>query len=363
MIKDPDLANNLQGILMRFRQEQMFHNFRVVEPHRDYLRFFWHTNNDLDSPLEVFRMTVHVFGNRTSPAVANYGLRKSVSSADPDVQKFVSDNFYVDYGLMSFPSVERAVSLVQRTQTALYDGGRFRLHKIASNSTEVLELFPKEDLAKDLKDLDLGQDCLPEQRSLGICWDIVSDRFLFRADKDLKPFTRRGVLSVINSLFDPIGFTAPVTVEGRILMREAMSSKCGWDELLPETLRIYLERWVDELVHLQDFTIPRIYCSLSVEMSSRVEVHVFSDASKEAVAGVAFIKVFSEDSSEIGFLTGKAKVAPAHGHTIPRLELRASLLAVDIAENIASIYGSKISVDFFRRRLFLLRNLRIPFHP
>ncbi|XP_060067501.1 uncharacterized protein LOC132547715 [Ylistrum balloti] len=69
-------------------------------------------------------------------------------------------------------------------------------------------------------------------------------------------------------------------------------------------------------------------------MSSRVEVHVFSDASKEAVAAVAFIKVFSEDSSEIGFLTGKAKVAPAHGHTIPRLELCASLLAVDIAENI-----------------------------
>ncbi|XP_021346186.1 uncharacterized protein LOC110445733 [Mizuhopecten yessoensis] len=343
LIKGPDLANNLQGILMRFRLEefaimadveQMFHNFRVAENHRNYLRFFWHSNNDLDSPLEEFRMTVHVFGNRTSPAVTNYGLRRSVSSADPDVQSFVSNNFYVDDGLMSFPSTDQAVDLVKRTQTALRDGGGLRLHKIASNSTEILEQFPKEDLAKDLKNLDLGQDCLPEQRSLGICWHIVSDNFSFRVDQNSKPFTRRGVLSVINSLFDPIGFTAPVTLEGKILMREAMTSKSGWDESLPEEFRIHWEKWVDELGFLQNFSISRMYCSLSVELSSRVELHVFSDASKDAVAAVAYIKVFSDETNEMGFLTGKAKVAPVHGHTIPRLELCASLLAVEIAENV-----------------------------
>lgn len=56
-----------------------------------------------------------------------------------------------------------------------------RLHKVASNSSQVMEAFPVDDRAKDLKDLDLGVDPLPLQRSLGL------------------PYMRRGVLSTVNS--------------------------------------------------------------------------------------------------------------------------------------------------------------------
>ncbi|XP_060064935.1 uncharacterized protein LOC132545277 [Ylistrum balloti] len=108
LLKGPDLSNSLQGILLRFRREriamtadveQMFHNFHVCEDHRDFLRFLWHPNNDLDASLEEYRMTVHVFGNSPSPAIATYGLRKSVEHADLDVNGFVDRNFYVDDGL------------------------------------------------------------------------------------------------------------------------------------------------------------------------------------------------------------------------------------------------------------------------
>lgn len=109
LMKGPDLSNSLQEVLIfRLDQyaviadvEQMFHNFRVREDHRDYLRFLWNPNHDLDAPLEEFRMTVHVFGNGPSPSVATFGLRQSVSTADPEVQHFVSRNLYVDDGLMS----------------------------------------------------------------------------------------------------------------------------------------------------------------------------------------------------------------------------------------------------------------------
>ena len=46
-------------------------------------------------------------------------------------------------------------------------GENIKLHKIASNKQEVMEAFPQEDLAKDIKDLDLRKDFLPLQTSLG----------------------------------------------------------------------------------------------------------------------------------------------------------------------------------------------------
>lgn len=61
---------------------------------------------------------------------------------------------------------------MKRTQQALKEGGRLKLHKISSNSKSVLMKFPADDLAKDLKDLDIGKDDLPVQRSLGLSRDI-----------------------------------------------------------------------------------------------------------------------------------------------------------------------------------------------
>lgn len=43
-----------------------------------------------------------------------------------------------------------------------------RLQKIVSNQNTVMEAFPPEERAKDLKDLELGVDLLPLQRSLGL---------------------------------------------------------------------------------------------------------------------------------------------------------------------------------------------------
>lgn len=176
LLKGPDITNNLQGILLRFRRErvavtgdveQMFHNFKVKTDHRDYLKFLWHPENDLDLPLKEYRMTVHVFGNRPSPSVATYGLRRSAAHSEPDVIDFISRDLYVDDGLLSCPSEESAVDLMKRTQLALREGGQLRLHKISSNSKSVLLKFPVDDLAKDLKDLDIGKEDLPIQRSHG----------------------------------------------------------------------------------------------------------------------------------------------------------------------------------------------------
>lgn len=198
LLKGPPLYNSLLGILLRFRKEavavtadveQMFHNFLVTPGHRDYLRFLWHEDNDISKPLIDYHMNVHVFGNSPSPAVATYGLRKAVENAETDVQDFIYKNFYVDDGLVSCRTSEEAINLLARTQRVLHDNGKLRLHKFASNNREVLDSFPQSELAKDLCNLDLCNDALPMQRSLGHSWDIETDQFTFHTCKDKKPFT------------------------------------------------------------------------------------------------------------------------------------------------------------------------------
>ena len=220
---------------------------------RDFSRFLWFKENDLSKPVTEFRMTVHLFGNGPSPAVATYGLRRTVDDGgehDPGVKEFVQRNFYVDDGLVSKPTAEEVVTLVRNTQAALASAN-LRLHKVVSNSVSVMEAFPTEDLAKDIRSLDLRQDNLPAQRSLGIFWDLETDTFTYKVSIPDKPLTRRGVLSVVNSVYDPLRLAAPVLLHGRLLLQQLVSmgkkktatGPFGWDDPLPEELSLGWQGW------------------------------------------------------------------------------------------------------------------------
>lgn len=348
LMSGPDLANSLVGVLLRFRSEpvaimadiqQMFYGFYVTEKHRNYLRFFWFRDNDPNKELVEYRMCVHVFGNCPSPAVATYGLRKCVqdiANSGVDVKVFVENNFYVDDGLASFPTASEAVDVLKRTQHVLASQGNLRLHKIASNSDTVLGSFPIDDLAKEFGNLDLGKDELPLQRSLGLCWNLHTDSFTYTISDDSKPITRRGVLSTVNSLFDPLGFIAPVVLQGRVLMRDLLSETSDWDAPLSEkSQRIWCD-WKMSLKLLENVQIPRCFVPTSLQSCKDVTLHIFSDASEKAIAAVAYLRTVDANGKvNVGFVFGKTKIAPKHGHTIPRLELCAAVLAVEIAEFVS----------------------------
>ncbi|KAM3833848.1 cohesin subunit SA-2-like [Diretmus argenteus] len=205
--------------------------------HRNYLRFLWYRDNDMSKDVINYRMKVHVFGNSPSPAVAIYGLRRAVQEGarehGADTVQFVERHFYVDDGLLSLPTEAEAIDLLQRTQASLSESN-LRLHKFVSNRQAVMDAFPPEDRALGVKDMDLTGETPTMQRSLGLCWEIASDTFTFAVSASNKPFTRRGVLSTVNSLFDPLGLVAPVTIQGRALLRELTVDMSDWDIPLPE---------------------------------------------------------------------------------------------------------------------------------
>ncbi|XP_062611017.1 uncharacterized protein LOC134272834, partial [Saccostrea cucullata] len=343
LLTGPNLTNDLLGILLRFRQgpvavtvdiQQMFYGFYVQPDQRKYLRFFWYKENDMNKGLVEYQMKVHVFGNTTSPAIATYALRKTVEESDSDVKNFVVKNFYVDDGLLSTQTVQEAADLIKRTQKDLAENGNLKLHKITSNSLELMNHFPNQDLSKEIQDLNFTEEYLPFHQSLGLKWNLQTDSFMFNIPLETKPFTKRGILSVINSIFDPIGFIAPVKIKGKMLVREISQGTTGWDEELPQEYMNQWSEWTSSLDSLKDVKIQRSYTSKLPE-ATKTEVHIFSDASEKAIGAVAYLKTyFSDNRVNIGFLLGKAKLAPLKEHSLPRLELCAAVMAVEIHETV-----------------------------
>ena len=200
--------------------------------------------------------------------------------------------------------------------------------------------FPREDQASDLRDLDFTLDTIPVQRALGVLWDISADAFTFKVSLGKRPFTRRGVFSILNSLYDSLGLAAPVIVRGKLLLRSMMANLSNlqpesWDEPLPEEQRPAWEAWYNALQALTLLTVPRCYTMAPSTGVRRRELHTFCDASNDAIGAVSYLRTVQHDGNiQVSLIIGKAKLAPLHATTIPRVELCAATLGIEITELI-----------------------------
>ena len=228
----PDLTNCLVGVLTRFRQEPiafigdikaMFHQVRVPKYHRDFLCFSWWPDGDLLRDLEEYQMNVHLFGTVSSPSCSNFALRRAADDAENHVGRetayVLRKNFYVDDCLRSEESQEAAVQRISSVRPACAAGG-FKLGKFVSNRREVLVTIPQEERAQDVRTLDLTTDHLPIERALGVQWAVESDTLGFRIILKDKPFTQRGILSTICSVYDPLGIAAPFLLVGKKILQD-----------------------------------------------------------------------------------------------------------------------------------------------
>ena len=130
----------------------------------------------------------------------------------------------IDDGLKSVPMVPEAIELIKNSTEMCMKGG-FRLHKFTSNSKEVVESTLVESRTKEFKEVDLNRDLIPPERVLGIEWNIENDAFKFRITLKDKPLTRRGILSTVSSIYDPLGFCCPIPATRKKNIAAAMQGE------------------------------------------------------------------------------------------------------------------------------------------
>ena len=121
----------------------------------------------------------------------------------------------------------------------------------------MLASIPKEECADASRSLDLALGEPQIERALCVKWCVTSNQFSFRVVVNERPLSRRGVLSMVASIFDPLGFVAPFILVGKQILQQMCCDKVGWDDPLPDDLRPRWESWLFDLNILEDVEIQR----------------------------------------------------------------------------------------------------------
>ncbi|PFX21826.1 hypothetical protein AWC38_SpisGene13688 [Stylophora pistillata] len=185
---------------------------------------------------------------------------------------------------------------------------------------------PMSERAGSVKELVLEN--LPVERALGIHWDVQSDTFRFKiVVKDRLP-TRRGIISVISSIYNPLGFIAPLILPAKAILRDLCQKGLDWDDRIPHEDLAGWQDWMRELLKLEQFAVERCLKRKNFGCIVSSQLHNFSDASSEGYGAVSYLRVVNEAKDvPCAFLMGKSRQTPQKSVTIPRLELSAAVVA------------------------------------
>lgn len=375
----PNLIPKLFDILIRFRWhavaltadiEKAFLMVEIAPNDRDMLRFLW-----LENPLDANSQVLHlrfarlVFGLRPSPAilgsVISHHLEKHLSQY-PEVIPTIKDSFYVDDMISGGRTVDEAFKIYDVARQVMLDGG-FNLRKWNSNSPELLTRIRSSTGQLD-KASGMSAACVEEKvpsyslncddqgtkqlKLLGVVWNSESDHFTFSFSGIMSlvsslPATRRSLLKITSSIFDPLGFLAPFVIRLKILFQALCCHELGWDQPLEgESLKQWKEI-LGEFMTLNDVQVPRCYFD-GDRAPNAIEFHGFSDASEHAYAAVLYLRVVNINGAVVTRLVAaKTRVAPLKKQSIPRLELLGTLILTRLVNTVLKSCPQEVKVTYW----------------
>ena len=287
-------------------------------------------------------MLVDLFGATSSPSCANFALRKMAEDYATDfnlsIYEIVKKNFYVNDCLKSINDVKEGVKVVKNLLELLSHGG-FHLMKWVSNSAKVIESVPEGERAGIVKDLSFLQPTI--QQALGKRWDVV-------VDIKEKPPTRHGLLSIISSIYDPLGFVTPFILSVKILMQQLCKESLSWDDPIPGEYLKCWNVWTNKLPNIQQFHVSRCIKPPTLKGIVSTQLHMFADASECGYGAVSYLQFEDEEGNiHCSFMMAKSRVALLKKTTIPRMELAAAVCATKLGKLVRKESNVKVKTSVF----------------
>lgn len=297
------------------------------------------------------------FGSKCSPSTAQYIKNKNANefkSTFPRAVEAIVNNHYVDDMIDCTHTVDEAKTLVDQVKM-IHKAGGFTIRNFASNSAELLKKIGEN---SNLHEVNLNvDDELGTERVLGIFWNTTTDNFTYSLkftavnekmmSSEYHP-TKRELLRILMSVFDPLGFLAHFLIIGKIILQEVWRSNVGWDDKISESVHKKWVKWIRALPEVEEIEIPRLYSpKLSPSTPASIQLHKFVDASNEACAAVSFLRIENEDGVDCCIVSAKTKVAPTKPMSVPRLELQAAVIGTRLTQSAQSSLRLTIEKQIF----------------
>ena len=340
----PPLQNKLWSVLVRSRFhpvavagdiKQAFLQVRIKEQDRDALRFHW-LKDPSSQTVETLRFTRALFGLTSSPFLLGGVIQHLLESCRQDYPDIVSEierSLYVDDLISGGPTSEKAKEIKSASQS-IFAKGTFELHKWHSNVKE-LESTVSEPGAVEEETYAKEQLNVPRREGatlLGLPWNKENDTVGVSFPQEKADPSKRGILSKVARIYDPLGLASPISLGGKLLYRDVCDAKLNWDTTLPSKLMQSWIRWEERLP--EQLTVPRSLAAYQEDIQ-RIELHAFGDASGKGVAAAVYAVVVQETGVNQGLVAARARLSKK-GLTIPRLELVSGHMAVNLLANVAS---------------------------
>ena len=364
----PPLTPLMFDILIRFREqpvvlvgdiEKAFLNIKVHAEDRDCLRFLWVRDIHAKKPdIVVYRFNRVVFEVNSSPFLLNAVIRHHINQykdVDPQFVECLINSFFVDDLVTSCRDSETAYLLYENAKGRMSNGG-FKLHKWKTNDNLLAEQIKRnEGEVKVSESSEEKSFKLEDNKSkvLGLMWDSRCDKLEFNIgkiaeDASLVAPTKRGILSGLATVYDPLGLISPLSVPPRVLFQELCLSKLDWDSSLnPEQVARW-EKWIDELKKARVIEAPRCILPRVEGQVVRVSLHGFGDASKKAYCAAVYLVIETADSIHSRLLCSKTRIAPLKVLSIPRLELMAAKILTTLITTVLNALSKQTVVDEVR---------------
>lgn len=359
LLKGPDLLSSLAGILIRFREfkiavagdiREMFHQVRISEDDQKYQLFLW--RSDTQQEPDVYKMKVMTFGATCSPSSAQYVLMtnaKKFEQEKPKACEAIYNNHYVDDWLQSVETSDEAISLA-RDVKEIHERGGFEIRNWISNSTDLIDTLNDSNPGES-KNLELASKY---DKVLGLFWETSGDHFTFSVRRPLssldilegkqKP-TKRQVLQIMMSVFDPLGLISHILIYPKILIQMIWRSGIDWDSRINDDHFEHWQIWTKSLAVIENLKIPR-WIGFSSK-NSNVQLHVFVDAGEEGFAAAAYVRVITPEGIKCNLVSAKSKVSPLKPLSIPRLELQAAVIGARLAKFVNASFSKPVQEQYF----------------
>jgi hypothetical protein len=200
-------------------------------------------------------------------------------------------------------TVQVCQDYIQQIKEVISAGG-FPLTKWASNNEEILEEVPSSARINNY----LGE--AQSWKTLGLIYNITQDIYNINVKQfnhdDLK-FTKRGLLSVVASLYDPLGWVLPVSMKMRVILQDLWIKPYEWDTPLEDIECGKFKDYINEVKYLTDINIPRWK---GTNQCSKLDLVGFSDASGSGYAAIIYSRVEIENEWVVRFIAARVLLVP-----------------------------------------------------